>query len=97
MHLYRTHTCTQLRATDAGQTVKLSGWVFRMRDHGGILFIDLRDHYGITQVVVTHDVDFAKKIATDIVYLENGQIVEMGGCEHFDHPETVQFKEYLSH
>lgn len=52
---------------------------------------------GITQVVVTHDVDFAKKIATDIVYLENGQIVEMGGCEHFDHPETVQFKEYLSH
>jgi aspartyl-tRNA synthetase len=52
MHLYRTHTCSQLRLTDAGSTVKLSGWVFRMRDHGGILFIDLRDHYGITQVVI---------------------------------------------
>jgi aspartyl-tRNA synthetase len=52
MHLYRTHTCSQLRASDAGATVKLSGWIFRVRDHGGILFIDLRDHYGITQVVV---------------------------------------------
>ena len=52
MHLYRTHTCNQLRAGDAGTTAKLSGWLFRMRDHGGILFIDLRDHYGVTQVVV---------------------------------------------
>lgn len=52
MHLYRTHTCNQIRKSDAGTTVKLSGWVFRMRDHGGILFIDLRDHYGLTQVVV---------------------------------------------
>jgi aspartyl-tRNA synthetase len=52
MHLYRTHTCNQLSKKDAGSTVKLSGWMFRVRDHGGILFIDLRDHYGITQVVV---------------------------------------------
>ena len=52
MHLYRTHTCSQLRASDAGTTAKLSGWIFRVRDHGGILFIDLRDHYGLTQVVV---------------------------------------------
>jgi len=52
MHLYRTHTCNQLRTADAGSTVKLSGWIFRMRDHGGILFVDLRDHYGITQVVI---------------------------------------------
>ncbi len=52
MHQYRTHTCNQLRAADAGSTAKLSGWIFRMRDHGGILFIDLRDHYGITQVVI---------------------------------------------
>ena len=52
MHLYRTHTCNQIRAADAGSTVKLSGWIFRMRDHGGILFVDLRDHYGITQVVI---------------------------------------------
>jgi len=52
MHPYRTHTCNELRAAHAGQTVKLSGWIFRKRDHGGILFIDLRDHYGQTQIVV---------------------------------------------
>jgi len=52
MHPYRTHTCNALRAEHAGQTVKLSGWIFRKRDHGGILFIDLRDHYGQTQIVV---------------------------------------------
>lgn len=52
---------------------------------------------GITQVVVTHDVDFAKKIATDIVYLENGQTVEVGGRDHFDNPVTQEFKDYLSH
>ena len=52
MHPYRTHTCNELRAADAGKTVKLSGWMFRLRDHGGILFVDLRDHYGLTQIVV---------------------------------------------
>jgi len=52
MHSYRTHTCNDLRAAHAGQVVKLSGWIFRKRDHGGILFIDLRDHYGLTQVVI---------------------------------------------
>ena len=52
MHPYRTHTCNELRASDAGKTVRLSGWMFRLRDHGGILFVDLRDHYGLTQIVV---------------------------------------------
>ena len=52
MHAYRTHNCAQLRLTDAGSTARLSGWVHRKRDHGGVLFVDLRDHYGITQVVV---------------------------------------------
>ena len=52
MHPYRTHTCNELRASDAGKTVKLSGWMYRLRDHGGILFVDLRDHYGLTQIVV---------------------------------------------
>ena len=51
MHAYRSHTCAQLRAADAGTTVRLSGWVHRKRDHGGVLFVDLRDHYGLTQIV----------------------------------------------
>ena len=51
MHAYRTHTCAELRAADVGSTVRLSGWIHRKRDHGGVLFVDLRDHYGLTQVV----------------------------------------------
>ena len=49
--IYRTHTCAELRATAAGQRVTLSGWILRKRDHGGVVFIDLRDNYGQTQVV----------------------------------------------
>ena len=51
MHAYRTHNCGQLRAEDVGQNVRVSGWVHRKRDHGGLLFVDLRDHYGLTQIV----------------------------------------------
>ena len=55
MHRYRSHTCGQLTAANAGSTARLSGWVHRVRDHGGLLFIDLRDHYGMTQVVCDPD------------------------------------------
>ena len=55
MHLYRSHNCNELRAGDDGEAVKLSGWVHRVRDHGGVLFIDLRDHFGLTQVLADPD------------------------------------------
>ena len=55
MHAYRSHTCAALTRADVGNTVRLSGWVHRVRDHGGVLFIDLRDHYGMTQVLCDPD------------------------------------------
>lgn len=55
MHPYRTHTCAQLSSANVGETVRLSGWIHRKRDHGGVLFVDLRDHYGITQIVADSD------------------------------------------
>ena len=55
MHRYRSHTCVKLRKSDVGASVRLSGWVHRVRDHGGLLFIDLRDHYGVTQIVADPD------------------------------------------
>ena len=55
MHAFRTHTCAALSAAQIGEEVRLSGWVHRRRDHGGVLFVDLRDHYGITQIVADSD------------------------------------------
>ena len=55
MHRYRTHTCGALRESDIGKDARLAGWCHRIRDHGGVLFIDLRDHYGVTQVVADPD------------------------------------------
>ena len=55
MHAYRSHTCGDLTAANAGETIRLSGWVHRVRDHGGVLFVDLRDHYGMTQVLADSD------------------------------------------
>ena len=62
MHRYRTHTCSKLTKKDAGQTVKLSGWVHRKRDHGNLLFFDLRDHYGLTQCVIENSNNFFKQV-----------------------------------
>ena len=55
MHSYRSHSCADLTKTDVGETVRLAGWVHRIRDHGGVLFIDLRDHYGVTQLLCDPD------------------------------------------
>jgi aspartyl-tRNA synthetase len=55
MHAYRSHTCAALTLADAGQTIRLAGWVHRVRDHGGVLFLDLRDHYGMTQIIADSD------------------------------------------
>ncbi len=78
MHAYRTHNCGQLRESDVGQTVRLSGWVHRKRDHGNLLFVDLRDHYGITQCVV--DVDGAafkeaESVRAESVIRIDGEVV----------------------
>src|ERR1700742_2189637 len=90
MHAYRTHTCGQLRKTDVGTTVRLSGWVNRRRDHGGLIFIDLRDHYGITQCVITPEnpafaaVDAAR---SEWVLTFTGKVVErLEGTANADLP-----------
>ena len=62
MHKYRSHTCSDLTKREAGKSVKLSGWIHRKRDHGNLLFFDLRDHYGLTQCVTENTVDFFQKI-----------------------------------
>ena len=61
MHIYRSHTCGELSSTNIGEEVKLSGWIDRKRDHGGLLFIDLRDHYGVVQLVIDSDNEFFSK------------------------------------
>ena len=85
MHAYRTHTCGELRREHIGQTVRLSGWVHRKRDHGNLLFVDLRDHYGITQCVVeTEEEAFAsvEGLRSESVITLTGPIVERS-------PDTV--------
>ena len=64
MHAYRSHSCADLNAAHVGQTVRLAGWVHRVRDHGGVLFIDLRDHYGMTQVLADPDSPVLSEIET---------------------------------
>jgi aspartyl-tRNA synthetase len=78
MHPYRTHTCGELRTGHVGQTVRLSGWVHRKRDHGQLLFIDLRDHYGVTQVVFQPEHPFfadAERVRLESVLTVTGHVV----------------------
>ncbi|HPN84465.1 MAG TPA: OB-fold nucleic acid binding domain-containing protein, partial [Victivallales bacterium] len=88
MGRYRSNTCGELRLSDVGREVKLSGWVHRVRDHGGILFIDLRDHYGITQVVINPQMDFYRN-AED---WRNESVISFGGKVVARSPETVNQK-----
>ena len=77
MHRYRSHTCGGLRATDIGQIARLSGWCHRIRDHGGVLFVDLRDHYGMTQIVVDPDspaFSAAEKVRSEWVIRIDGKV-----------------------
>jgi aspartyl-tRNA synthetase len=81
MHAYRTHNCAELRAANVGDTVKLSGWVHRKRDHGGVLFVDLRDHFGITQIVAKADSEplrILDRIRAESVVTVVGQVVSRG-------------------
>ncbi|MBL8573686.1 MAG: aspartate--tRNA ligase [Hyphomicrobiaceae bacterium] len=90
MHRYRSHTCGQLRADHAGETVRLSGWVHRVRDHGGVLFIDLRDHYGLTQVVADPDspaFKLAETVRSEWVVRIDGKVrIRPAGTENPDLP-----------
>jgi aspartyl-tRNA synthetase len=90
MHRYRTHNCGALRAEQIGSTVRLSGWCHRIRDHGGLLFIDLRDHYGLTQVVADPDspaFKTAEKLRSEWVIRVDGRVRRRpGGTENPDLP-----------
>ena len=78
MHKYRTHTCSEITKKNSGATVKLSGWIHRKRDHGNLLFFDLRDHFGLTQCVIENSNNFFKiveKIKPESVVCVAGQVV----------------------
>jgi aspartyl-tRNA synthetase len=78
MHAYRTHTCGDLRLGDAGNTVRLSGWIHRKRDHGGLMFIDLRDHHGLTQLVLSPETPgfaAAERLRAESVIRIDGEVV----------------------
>src|SRR5579885_500308 len=88
MHAYRTHTCGALRLADAGKTARLSGWVHRKRDHGQLLFVDLRDHYGVTQTVI----DVSSPIFKQADALKLESVVTVTGTVVNRSPETVNPK-----
>jgi aspartyl-tRNA synthetase len=88
LHPYRSHTCGQLRKSDIGQEVRLSGWVHRKRDHGQLLFIDLRDHYGVTQVVIQPEASFFEAAT----HLKSESVITITGKVAARAPEAVNPK-----
>jgi aspartyl-tRNA synthetase len=88
MHAYRTHTCGALRLADAGKTARLSGWVHRKRDHGQLLFVDLRDHYGVTQTVI----DISSPLFKEADALKNESVVTLTGTVVKRSAETINPK-----
>jgi aspartyl-tRNA synthetase len=88
MHAYRSHSCAALTAADVGQTVRLSGWVHRVRDHGGILFIDLRDHFGMTQVLCDPD----SPVFSDVEKVRSEWCIRIDGTVKARDPELVNDK-----
>ena len=98
MHAFRTHTCSELRSEHIGETVKLSGWINRKRDHGGVLFIDLRDTYGITQCVVDEDSpllgDIEKWRPESVVTL-TGRVRDRAPGTHNDKIPTGNIEVYI--
>ncbi|GLK72825.1 aspartate--tRNA ligase [Ancylobacter dichloromethanicus] len=99
MHRYRSHTCGALRASDVGTTARLSGWCHRIRDHGGVLFVDLRDHYGLTQVVVDPDspaFKLAESVRAEWVIRVDGRVrLRPAGTENPELP-TGQVEMYAT-
>ncbi|MFT5001400.1 MAG: aspartyl-tRNA synthetase, partial [Planctomycetota bacterium] len=88
MHAYRSQNCAELNASHVGQTVRLSGWVHRVRDHGGILFIDLRDHYGVTQVLCDPD----SAAFNDVEKVRSEWVIRIDGEVKARDPELVNPK-----
>jgi len=88
MHAYRSHTCADLNKDNVGETVRLSGWVHRVRDHGGILFIDLRDHYGVTQVLCDPD----SPVFAEVEKVRSEWCIRIDGNVKARDPELVNTK-----
>ncbi len=88
MHSYRSHTCAALNASNVGQTVRLSGWVHRVRDHGGLLFIDLRDHYGMTQILADPD----SPVFSEIEKVRSEWVIRIDGTVKARDPELINPK-----
>src|SRR3546814_5016973 len=100
MHAYRTHNCGQLRAEDVGQNVRVSGWVHRKRDHGGLLFVDLRDHYGLTHLVAdSSDAAFATLDglrAESVVTVTGDFVARSAETTHTNLPPGARSEEHTS-